>query len=352
MRPEALIQLRCPQSQEALDLHTFASDGSHIMEGVLQSSVMWYPIIGGIPRLLPNQQWPEFESQYANQLHALNLHAPTPTRPLSKIQQQTSVTFGYEWQVFRRFGWDDPVYNLAWSRERFEAMTLIRPTEWQGKLVLDAGCGNGRYTYCAAEQGATVYGIDLGAGVEATFANTCDLPNVHIIQGDIFQLPFAPATFDIVFSLGVLMHTGDAQRAVQALSTLTQHTIAVTVYGKGNIFYEGIDGVLRFITTRLSITNLHRFVRVVLTIRRILDRLHLTRWVQHRLGEWDEHPHCVFDWYGAPIATHHSFEEVAVWFLEQGLVIEQTSPTMKIQNRWWKFLGATAAPITVRAARH
>ncbi|MCB9436894.1 MAG: methyltransferase domain-containing protein [Anaerolineales bacterium] len=350
MRPEALSHLRCPQSHEVLDLHPFATDGPHIMSGVLVSSAAWYPIIDGIPRLLPHQPWPTFAADHAEALNQLGFSTATPSPPPNKLQHQTSTLFGYEWQLFRRFGWDDPVYNLAWSRNRFAEMTLIQPDEWADKLVLDAGCGNGRYSYCAAEQGATVYAVDLGAGVEAAFANTRDLSTVHVIQGDIFQLPFAPATFDTVFSVGVLMHTGDAQRAAHALCELTKTTLAVTVYGRGNIFYEAIDGGLRAITTRLSIANLHRFVEVVLAIRCILDRLYLTRWVQHRLGEWDEHPHCVFDWYGAPIATHHNLEEVALWMLERGLAIEQASP-MKSANRWWELLGATAAPITVRAAR-
>lgn len=70
-------------------------------------------------------------------------------------------------------------------------------------LVLDAGCGMGRYTTLAATLGATAVGIDLSHAVDKAAATW---PNATFIQADISCAPFAPNSFDLVYSFGVLHH--------------------------------------------------------------------------------------------------------------------------------------------------
>ena len=74
-----------------------------------------------------------------------------------------------------------------------------------GRRVLDAGCGNGRFTRaCAALGPRRVIGIDPSHSVFAARANTAGLPNATVLQGDIYRLPFPPAHFDHVFCIGVI----------------------------------------------------------------------------------------------------------------------------------------------------
>jgi ribosomal protein L11 methylase PrmA len=50
-------------------------------------------------------------------------------------------------------------------------------------LVLDAGCGMGRYLRIAAEAGARpVVGLDVSAAVNAARDLTADLPNVALVR--------------------------------------------------------------------------------------------------------------------------------------------------------------------------
>ena len=45
--------LRCPGCLGALSLETRTEDGPHVIEGVLSCSCgQWYPILGGVPRML------------------------------------------------------------------------------------------------------------------------------------------------------------------------------------------------------------------------------------------------------------------------------------------------------------
>ena len=43
---------------------------------------------------------------------------------------------------------------------------------------------------------------------------TVSITGALIVQASAFELPFAEGTFDYVFSLGVLHHTGDTRKAI------------------------------------------------------------------------------------------------------------------------------------------
>ena len=75
------------------------------------------------------------------------------------------------------------------------------PRDLAGKLVLDAGCGGGRYARLLLEHGAKVVGADLSSAVNKAQA-LCggpDQPNLAIIQANLNQLPLAEGVFDLVF---------------------------------------------------------------------------------------------------------------------------------------------------------
>jgi SAM-dependent methyltransferase len=248
--------------------------------------------------------------------------------PPSKLTQHVMRNFGFEWKEYARFGWDDPDYDIGREQRVFHLKSQLTPDDLEGRLVLDAGCGNGRYAHWAAKCGGRVIGVDVSEAVEPAAQNTADLPNVQIVQADLFNLPFAEGTFDAVFSIGVLMQTGDARRAFRSLVRVLRPdgNLAVHVYGKGNVFYEAIDRVLRMWTTRMSLASLQRFTARAYRLRGGLLRVGLIR-IVGKIVRLDAHPHCIFDWYAAPVATHHSYSEVKGWFAENGLEVKRTRET-------------------------
>ena len=74
--------------------------------------------------------------------------------------------------------------------------------------MLEVGVGTG-LSLSEYSTHLEVVGIDLGDGVESAFALTRNLPNVHIVQCDIFKLPFKKA-FDYAFSDRQPTHQGAA----------------------------------------------------------------------------------------------------------------------------------------------
>jgi len=80
-------------------------------------------------------------------------------------------------------------------------------------LVLDLGCGPGAATaLLARETGGRVLGLDLHAPFLRALQRRADRagvgPQVHAVRADMGRPPFAPATFDLVWSEGALYNVG------------------------------------------------------------------------------------------------------------------------------------------------
>jgi trans-aconitate methyltransferase len=91
-----------------------------------------------------------------------------------------------------------------------------------GSTVLEAGCGVGAQTVTLAARSpqARITSVDLAleSVAEAERRVTeAGLDNVEFRRADIFDLPFAPATFDHVFVCFVLEHLADPVAALRIL---------------------------------------------------------------------------------------------------------------------------------------
>jgi ubiquinone/menaquinone biosynthesis C-methylase UbiE len=104
----------------------------------------------------------------------------------------------------------------------------------QDKWVLDVGCGSGRFAEVALSAGAKVVALDYSSAVDACYSNFIDHPNLFVVQGDIYELPFDLETFSFVYSLGVLQHTPDPEQAFNSLPPVLQQggKICVDYYEK------------------------------------------------------------------------------------------------------------------------
>ncbi len=71
--------------------------------------------------------------------------------------------------------------------------------EVTGKHVLELGCGAGQWSRSLAAEGAVVVGLDLSEAQLAAAAKAMGTARYPLVQGTAEQLPFAPASFDVVF---------------------------------------------------------------------------------------------------------------------------------------------------------
>jgi len=183
VKQHLLEYLVCPTSGSQLRLEASRCDGDEIIKGLLISlEGRQYPVRNGIPRFVSSEE-------YTN-------------------------TFGFQWNTHARIYFDDKdKYRLHSTYDQLQQKLGLCPENVRRKTVLDIGCGTGANAAATAEWGAhEVFCVDLSSAVEAAYSNTKQLDNVHVIQADLFKLPFNQASFDIIYSIGVLHHTPETAK--------------------------------------------------------------------------------------------------------------------------------------------
>jgi SAM-dependent methyltransferase len=234
-------------------------------------------------------------------------------------------SFGREWNWFAKTQLDRPDEGRTESRETFAKKTGFTPADLEGKTVLDVGCGMGRFAEVAASHGARVVGVDLSVAVDAASRNLAGFEDAVVIQADVFDLPFRPESFDLIYSIGVLHHTPDTRRAFLSLPRLLRPggRIAIWVYSNERPVRYVSSDLLRHLTTRLDHERLLKLCRGAAPLGR-LYRTRFGRYLtpllpvsQHPDPEWRVLD--TFDWYAPKYQWKHDWPEVEGWFAEEGL---------------------------------
>jgi len=235
-----------------------------------------------------------------------------------------AANFGFEWNLHNKTQLDTATKHE--SEDTFIEKTGFHPQDLAGKLVLDVGCGMGRFSDVASRWGATVVGIDLTSAVDAAYQNVGRRENVHLAQADIFALPFRDQTFDVIFSIGVLHHTPNTRAAFDQLPRLLKPggRIAIWVYAKMRASHI-VSDLYRHVTTRLPKRFLYALCHVAIPwyhVNRVPGLGAFTRRAlptsAHPDPEWRVLD--TFDWYSPTYQWKHTLPEVREWFESQGLV--------------------------------
>jgi len=97
---------------------------------------------------------------------------------------------------------------------------LCDVSDLTGASVLDLGCGIGETTrLLAARVGPTgsVLGVDFNPALVESATSMTTEPNVSFAQGDVHDLSYEDATFDVVFARLLLLHVADPQAALREM---------------------------------------------------------------------------------------------------------------------------------------
>jgi SAM-dependent methyltransferase len=172
-----------------------------------------------------------------------------------------AASFGLQWDRFRTTQLDS-ITGVPISRERFLRQSAWDPSSLEGNLVLDAGCGAGRFTEVALSLGAHVVAVDYSGAVDACRSNFGSHPRLNVVQADICALPFAPDVFDDVYCFGVLQHTPDVRRSFLSLPPVLRPAgrLAVDLYYRSRFHRLLPKYLLRPLSTRLEPASLFRLV--------------------------------------------------------------------------------------------
>jgi len=244
--------------------------------------------------------------------------------------QHYAGSFGFQWLTFRDTQLDTEESRR--SEADFRRRTGFTPEDLAGKLVLDVGCGMGRFAEVATRWGAHVVGIDLSLAEEAASENLKDR-DATFFQADVFKLPFAAGSFDYIYSIGVLHHTPDCEQAFKRLPSLLKPggRIAIWLYSGYNRWYRMSD-LYRRATRRMSPKTVHRMAHIAVPmygVHQVLRSIPLVgkpiSGVMKYLLPMSFNPDPkwrvldTLDWYSPWYQSKHTYEEVFRWFEDCGL---------------------------------
>ncbi len=232
--------------------------------------------------------------------------------------------FSIQWQRLRSSS-KPPKVNRALGQ--FTHRTDFDLSKVKGEWILEAGCGAGRFVKLVSEQGAEVVGVDLSYGIDEVFKFVGRRPNVHLVHANIFNLPFRDASFEKVYSLGVLHHTPSTKKAFDCLPRLLKPggRIAIWVYSSHNPLPWKFGGYWRKITTRLPPRLLFCLCYAAIPMHYVykIPLLGKLIWIVFRTDGHHPDPRFrvlnTFDYYAPKYQFLHRYDEVFGWFEEHGL---------------------------------
>jgi SAM-dependent methyltransferase len=291
MKRSLLSILVCPACKKGLDLETGSEVQGEILEGALscRPCQFRFPIRKGVPRFVQLDEYVD--------------------------------TFSFEWNRFHDVQID--ILNATNESEKtFQGKTGWSPADLIGKRILDAGVGAGRFAEVVSRWGGEVVGVDLSFAVDAAYENVGKRENVHIVQADLFRLPFLEGTFDSMYSIGVLHHTPDTKKAFDTLVPYLKPggEFAVFLYAYGH--YSYFSDLWRKVTTRVPYRIIYYLTSLSIPLY-YLYKLPLAGLALRFLFPMSQHPNPrwrwldTFDWYSPKYQHKHTWPEVYGWYLKQ-----------------------------------
>ncbi len=151
-------------------------------------------------------------------------------------KKNIAFNFGENWQKFSENSLDADKFKDAVD----SLQNLIGIEKIKDRSFLDIGCGSGIFAIAASLLGAKkVTGIDISKeSVQASKNNKDKFApqnNVEFFHKSIFDEDmFEPDSFDIVYSWGVLHHTGNMYNAIDIASRLAapDGLFVIAIYNK------------------------------------------------------------------------------------------------------------------------
>lgn len=289
-----------------------------------------FPIVDGLPVLLcyTTPVHAEFTRRHAQEGLARHAAHRFPERAPADGEREVMNSFSREWLDYH---YDGVIWEMSYADHERRFLSEMGPALREGapQSFLEVGCGLGITTWLAHKNaGVDAVGLDLSLAVWKASRHYRENPFLHFVEASVFALPFAPRSFDLVYSRGVLHHTFSTERAFEQVAPLCRPggTLYLWVYGTGSIretvFRRAVYGLERSVRPALSAAPESLPAKAFLTAMGVgyvlfngarrrcnpsIQPLNLSRGV-----------HAARDRFTPKYAHRHEPDEVAGWFRRAG----------------------------------
>lgn len=225
--------------------------------------------------------------------------------------------FSLEWNIHKFTQVDSKGYKCGYegtiknSNDAFFQKTMIEKSEIKDKVILDAGCGVGRFAQILQPAAKFIVCLDLS---NAIFRCHDLLPhnNILCIKGNLLDLPVIKETFDTAYSIGVLHHTGDTYKAfAEVARTVKKNGVfAGWVYHKNPMNEIPLVSQLQKLISEIQPQVLYDICKLAPQFRDLFKKYKLPNYYISNSSNIDECILDTFDWWSCKYRTYHTNEEI------------------------------------------
>ncbi|MDC0476542.1 methyltransferase domain-containing protein [Alphaproteobacteria bacterium] len=176
-------------------------------------------------------------------------YKPKNTEPSANFESKVSNLFSDVWVDMT-----DDIYfdqSFEYTCERLEKNGIDPNELFRDKLVVDAGCGSGKFSATIAKLGAKkVVGVDIGEkGIKFARKQAKKKSYGEKIEyrvANLLELPFEANSVDMVWSNGVIHHTTNYEKCIQEFSRVTRPGGGLFLYVNGRFgLFELLQDTIR-----------------------------------------------------------------------------------------------------------
>ena len=246
--------------------------------------------------------------------------------------------FGKNWAAFLSILDDERITTAEASLRQ-----MLECDDLEGKTFLDIGSGSGLFSLAARRLGAKVHSFDFDSN---SFACTQELrnryfpndPNWRVEQGSALDAEYVASLgkFDIVYSWGVLHHTGEMWRALEnaVIPVADGGKLFVAIYNDTGSqarrwhwikkTYCRLPGVLKtpFAVAAIAPEEGKRLLKSLITLK---PRAYIRSWTHYKTGRGMNRWHDIIDWVGGFPYEVATVDEIFEFYKARGFSLTKVN---------------------------